>query len=101
MEEVEVGPGKYSGNYRNHRSNDQSCNRWRSSLRADTNRDRIRCFKCREYGHIANDCPNSDMERESEQIQQMYNLDKSQTVLQVLVADSYDDLIRTNSEDAI
>ena len=23
-----------------------------------TNRDRIRCFKCREYDHFANECPN-------------------------------------------
>ena len=24
-----------------------------------TNRDRIRCFRCREYDHFANECPNS------------------------------------------
>ena len=41
------------------------------------------------------------MERESEQIQQMYNLDENQTALQVLATDSYDDLIRTNSDKAI
>ena len=23
-----------------------------------TNRDRIRCFRCREYDHFANECPN-------------------------------------------
>ena len=23
------------------------------------NRDRIRCYKCREYDHFANECPNS------------------------------------------
>ena len=22
------------------------------------NRDRIRCFRCREYNHFANECPN-------------------------------------------
>ena len=23
------------------------------------NRDRIRCYKCREYDHFANECPNA------------------------------------------
>ena len=23
------------------------------------NRDRIRCYKCREYDHFANECPNT------------------------------------------
>ena len=41
------------------------------------------------------------MERESEQIQQMYNSDENQTVLKVLVANTYGDFIRTNSYDAI
>ena len=31
----------------------------------------------------------------------MYNLDKDQTALKVLVADTYDNLIGTNSDDAI
>ena len=30
----------------------------RSGSRTSTNRDRIRCFKCREYDHFANECPN-------------------------------------------
>ena len=25
------------------------------------NRDRIRCFRCREYDHFANECPNADI----------------------------------------
>ena len=29
----------------------------RSGSRIRTNRDRIRCFKCREYDHFANECP--------------------------------------------
>ena len=32
--------------------------RGRSPSRTSTNRDRIRCFKCREYDHFANECPN-------------------------------------------
>ena len=29
----------------------------RSGSKASTNRDRIRCFKCREYNHFVRDCP--------------------------------------------
>ena len=39
---------------------------------------------------------NSGTERESEKIQQMYNLDENQTALKILVADTYD-----TSDDAI
>ena len=41
-----------------------------SGSRVSTNRDRIRCFICREYDHFAKDCPNiSETEKEqSEQI---------------------------------
>ena len=30
----------------------------RLGSRTSTNRDRIRCFRCREYDHFANECPN-------------------------------------------
>ena len=30
----------------------------RSNLRVTTTRDRITCFRCREYDHFANECPN-------------------------------------------
>ena len=43
---------QYSGYFRwNNRSS-----RSGSGLRASTNKDRIRCFKCREYDHFAKDC---------------------------------------------
>ena len=32
--------------------------RSRSNSRVITNRDRIKCFRCREYDHFANECPN-------------------------------------------
>ena len=32
--------------------------RSRSNSRVTTNRDRIRCFRCREYDYFANECPN-------------------------------------------
>ena len=41
----------------------------RSSSRTSTNRDRVQCFKCREYDHFANECPNlvpNDFDRESD-----------------------------------
>ena len=31
----------------------------RSNSRVTTNRDRIRCYRCREYNHFANECPNT------------------------------------------
>ena len=47
----------------------------RSGSRASTNRDRIRCYNCREYDHFARDCPTSREERDLEQLQQMLNLE--------------------------
>ena len=32
--------------------------RSRSNSRVTTNREIITCFRCREYDHFANDCPN-------------------------------------------
>ena len=40
----------------------------RLSSRTSMNRDRVRCFKCKEYDHFANECPNLvpvDSDRES------------------------------------
>ena len=33
-----------------------------------TNRDRIRCYRCREYDHFAKDCPTSGEEKEIKQL---------------------------------
>ena len=76
LEEVEGRSRSREKEYSsNSRRNDQSSSsRSRSSLKASSYRDRIRCFKCREYGHFAKDCSNSDTEKEqSDQIQQMFN----------------------------
>ena len=56
----------FSGNINNSR-NDRSISnsRSRSGLTASTNRDRLRCYKCREYDHFMTDCPTSKEERES------------------------------------
>ena len=58
-----------------------SSSRSRSGSRVSTNRDRIRCYKCRECDHFARDCPTSGEEREIEQLQQMLNLKENQTSL--------------------
>ena len=34
----------------------------RSGSRISTHRVRIRCFKCREYDHFANECPNQTVD---------------------------------------
>ena len=53
-------------------SNDRS----RSGSRASMNRDRIRCYACREYDHFVRDCPNSREERDLEQLQHMLNMEE-------------------------
>ena len=44
------------------------------------NRDRIHCYKCREYNHFARDCPASREDKQIEQLQQMLNLGSEQLV---------------------
>ena len=41
-----------------------------------TNRDRIRCYVCRDYDHFARNCPNSREERDLEQLQHMLNMEE-------------------------
>ena len=36
--------------------------RSRSNSRIITNRDRIRCFRCRECDHFASECPNANID---------------------------------------
>ena len=57
-----------------------SNSRSRSHSKATTNRDRIKCFKCREHNHFVRDCPTKQASRETEQIQQMFNMDKDLTI---------------------
>ena len=40
------------------------------------NRNRIRCYMCREYDHFARDCPSSREERNLEQLQHMLNMEE-------------------------
>ena len=86
---IEIGVGHLKGQYRGRR-NDRSVsnNRSRSGSRASTNRDRIRCFECREYNHFMRECPTRQESREMEQIQQMFNMDEDQTILQTPLTDT-------------
>ena len=68
----------FSGNYSSTRDRSSSNSRFRSGSRASTNRDRIRCYNCREYDHFARDCPTSREERDLEQLQQMLNLEEEE-----------------------
>ena len=61
------------------------------------NRDRIRCYNCREYDHFAKDCPTSNEERKIEQTQKMFNLDEEQMSLKALTTEMYDSLNKINS----
>ena len=68
MIEVEIGQEKehFSRNYSNNRARSSSNSRSRSESQASTNRDRIRCYNCREYDHFVRDCSNSREERDLE-----------------------------------
>ena len=61
---------QYSGNIR--RNNISSSTRSRSGSRVSTNRDRIRCYKCREYDHFTKDCLSSKVAKKTDQIQQYF-----------------------------
>ena len=72
-------------------SKSTSNSRSRSGSRSSTNRDRIRCFECREYNHFAWECLTRQASREVEQIQQMFNMDEDQTILQTPLMDTDED----------
>ena len=65
-----------------------SYSRFRSGSRTSTSRDRIRCFICREYDHFAREYLTRQANREAAQIQQMFNMDKDQTILQTPMMDT-------------
>ena len=71
-----------------------SNSRSRSGSTASTNRDRIQCLECREYDHFAQECPVSlvrQTSRETEQMQQMFNMDEDQTIMQTSLMDTDED----------
>ena len=55
------------------RTRSDSSSRSRLNSRVSTNRDRVRSFRCREYDHFANECPNlviEDSDRKSDSARQ-------------------------------
>ena len=62
--------------YGNGRDRSSSNDRSKSGSRASTNRDRVRCYACREYDHFVRDCPNSREEQDLEQLQHMLNMEE-------------------------
>ena len=63
-------------NYNSGRDRSSSNSISRLGSRASTNKDRIRCYKCREYDHFMKDCPNSREEGDLEQLQQVLNMEE-------------------------
>ena len=57
QEERSLSPRRY-GNRQYGNSRLRSRSRSRSNPRMTMNRDRIRCYKCREYDHFTNECSN-------------------------------------------
>ena len=49
---------------RNQRRREES--RSRSNSRVSTNRDCMRCYRCREYDHFAAECPNTPTDEETD-----------------------------------
>ena len=85
-------------NYGNNRTRSTSQSRSRSGSRVSMNRDRIHCYKCREYDHFTRDCPTSREEKEIEQLQQMLNLGNEQLITPP-VSNMQAELSRVSSEE--
>ena len=84
---IEIGVGHMRDKVDRRVDRSISNSRSKSGSRATTNRDRIRCFEHREYDHFMEDCPMTQANREVEQIQQMFNMDEDQTILQTPLMD--------------
>ena len=87
----------FSRNYGNNRDRSSSNSSSRPGSRASTNRDRIRCYNCREYDHFVRDCPSAREERDLEQLQQILNMEaKEETHLLTKRQDSPIENYRTS-----
>ena len=60
-------------------SNDRGGSRSRSNSRINTNRDRVRCYRCGEPDHFAQECPNTPTDDE------MGHSDTEPASLQIIV----------------
>ena len=99
-EDIRVGERQLSGTFRRH---DRSSSRPRSGSRPSTNRERIRCFKWKEYNHFAKDFPNMlETEKDqTEQKQQILDSEDNKTASKFLAANTYKGFINTDSEEAM
>ena len=84
--------------YDKNRTRSTSQSRSRSGARANTNRDKIYCYKCRDYDHFTRDCPTSKEEKEIEQLQQMLNLGNEQLITSPM-SNAQAELSRIGSEE--
>ena len=62
------------------RDSDRSRTESRSRSRVSKSRDRIGCYKCREYDHFARECPSAFTNEDSDGLEQV--------ILQMLTQDS-------------
>ena len=72
----------FSGSYSGNRTRSTSSSKSRSGSRASTDRDRIRCYNCKEYDHFVRDCPTSREERDLEQLQHMLKVEEEEQTYQ-------------------
>ena len=64
-------------------SDDRGRSRSRLNSRVNTNRERLWCYRCGEYNHFAQECPNMPTDDE------MGHSDSEQASLQMLTQESY------------
>ena len=60
-------------------SNDRGESRSRSNSRVNTNRDRLRCYRCGDPDYLAQECPNAPTDDE------MGHSDSDQGMLQMII----------------
>ena len=60
------GNNQYRGRSRDRNQRRQEESRSRSNSRVSTNRDRVRCYRCREYHHFVCECPNTPTDEETD-----------------------------------
>ena len=64
--EIEIGVEKDMDDQdqEHYQEREESESRSRSNSRVSTNRDRIRCYRCKEYDHFAMECSNTTTDEE-------------------------------------
>ena len=60
------GNDRFRGRSRERNPRRREESRSRSNSRVSTNRDRMRCYRCREYDHFASECPNTPTDEEAD-----------------------------------